>query len=81
MNEGMEGFGILQLVQDLKDMGMNVTRLVHDKDASTMNQVIKVFEDVSEMLCTSKYYLCYHLLFRSWMQKFQKSSDQIRQGS
>lgn len=50
----MEAFGILKLVEDLKELGMNVTRLVHDKDASTLNQVHKVFQDVTEALCTSK---------------------------
>jgi hypothetical protein len=38
----------------LKRSGIHVTRLTHDKDASTFKNVLEVFEDVAEQLCTSK---------------------------
>jgi len=51
----MEGFGVKQIMQQLKEAGMTVTQIVHDKDASTMTQVMTVFEDVEECLCLSNF--------------------------
>jgi hypothetical protein len=47
----MEGFGVKKIMETLKYYDLNVTQVVHDKDASTMRQVMDVFEDVDEGLC------------------------------
>jgi hypothetical protein len=51
----MEGFGVLKIMEDLKKSGVVVTRLTHDKDASTFRNVLEVFQDVAEAFCTSMY--------------------------
>jgi hypothetical protein len=53
----MEGFGVKQIMQQLKEAEMTVTQIVHDKDASTMTQVMTVFEDVEECLCLSNSFI------------------------
>lgn len=50
---GMEGYGILQLMKELKSYGFIVDKVCHDHDASTIKHVKDVFEDVEESLCTS----------------------------
>lgn len=52
----MEGWGVLEIMKKLKTYGVNVTRVTHDKDSSTFNSVLSVFEDVAETYCTS---MCY----------------------
>lgn len=52
----MEGFGILELMKELKNCGFTVHKVCHDKDASTLKHVKDVFEDVEEVLCTSKFH-------------------------
>ena len=49
----MEGFGVQKIMQQLKNSQLTVSQVVHDKDASTMKQVMTVFEDVEEGLCLS----------------------------
>jgi hypothetical protein len=49
--EAMEGFGVLKIMQQLKEARLTVTQVVHDKDASTMKQVMTVYQDVEELLC------------------------------
>jgi hypothetical protein len=49
----MEGFGIKELMKELKNYGFVVDRVCHDNDASTLKQVKDIFEDVEEVLCTS----------------------------
>ena len=51
---GMEGWGALQIMKELHSCGLKVVNLLHDKDASTFNHVLEVFQDVSESLCASK---------------------------
>ena len=53
-SKGMEGYGILAIMKELDNIGIKVTKIIHDKDASTMIQVMDVFEDVEECLCLSK---------------------------
>ena len=53
----MEGFGVEKMMQQLKDANLTVTQVVHDKDASTMKQVMTVFEDVEEGLCLSNFFI------------------------
>ena len=50
----MEGFGVKQIMNELKDCGITVSKVLHDKDASTLRQVLDVFEDADEQLCVSK---------------------------
>jgi hypothetical protein len=59
----MEGFGVKQIMHQLKEAEMTVKQIVHDKDASTMTQVMTVFEDVEECLCLSKI-LYFFILFQ-----------------
>jgi len=47
----MEGFGVKKIMETLKLHDLNVTQVVHDKDASTMRQVMEVYQDVEEGLC------------------------------
>ena len=42
------------IMKDLKESGLKVTKVLHDKDASTFRQVVQVFEDADEQLCSSK---------------------------
>jgi putative NADH-flavin reductase len=51
--KGMEGWGVMKIMEDLKNRGWKVTRVVHDKDSSTMRNVMVVYEDVQECLCLS----------------------------
>jgi hypothetical protein len=52
----MEGVGVQNIMKDLKESGFQVTKVLHDKDSSTMKQVMDVFEDAEESLCLSKYH-------------------------
>lgn len=47
----MEGYGVKKIMQELKKYQLNVTEVVHDKDASTMRQVMEVYQDAEECLC------------------------------
>jgi hypothetical protein len=53
----MEGFGVKKIMEELKSLGIVVKQVVHDKDASTMSQVMAVFEDVEESLCLCKFFI------------------------
>lgn len=50
----MEGWGVKLILEDLKFRGLRVTRILHDKDSSTMKQVMDAYQDVEEGLCLSK---------------------------
>jgi hypothetical protein len=50
----MEGFGVKKIMETLKRHDLKVTQVVHDKDASTMRQVMEVYEDAEEGLCLCK---------------------------
>ena len=50
----MEGFGVKKIMETLKRHDLNVTQVVHDKDASTMRQVMDVYQDAEEGLCLCK---------------------------
>jgi hypothetical protein len=50
----MEGWGVQKIMEELQIKGFTVTKIIHDKDSSTMKNVMDVFEDVVESLCTSK---------------------------
>ena len=52
-SRGMEGFGVMKIMESLKGAGFTVTKVLHDKDASTMKNVQEVFQDVKEALCVS----------------------------
>jgi hypothetical protein len=54
-SKGMEGFGVLKIMKELKEAGFTVTKVLHDKDSSTMKNVLEVFQDVQESLCVEKY--------------------------
>jgi hypothetical protein len=49
----MEGWGVLKIMENLKFKGINITRIVHDKDSSTIKNVMDVYQDVEESLCLS----------------------------
>jgi hypothetical protein len=50
----MEGFAIEQIMKELRQSGFKVTTILHDKDSSTLRNVMDIFEDVQEALCLSK---------------------------
>ena len=50
----MKGVGVQRIMTELKESGFTVTKVLHDKDSSTMKQVMDVFEDAEEALCMSK---------------------------
>ena len=82
----MEGFGVEKMMQQLKDANLTVTQVVYDKDASTMKQVMTVFEDVEEGLCLSIYFLFFILIilghgaknFKKQIQKLGKSFPELK---
>jgi hypothetical protein len=47
----MEGWGILEIMKELESHNIKVTKIIHDKDSSTMTNVMDVYEDVTEALC------------------------------
>jgi hypothetical protein len=49
----MEGWGVMKIMDELKFQGFHVTRILHDKDSSTMKQVMDAYQDVEEGLCLS----------------------------
>jgi hypothetical protein len=46
----MEGWGIRQIVLELKNLGFRVRKLTHDQDASTLKSIIHILEDIQECL-------------------------------
>jgi hypothetical protein len=71
----MEGFGVEKIMKKLQKSQIKVTQVVHDKDSSTMRQVMSVFEDVEECLCLSNFIIIiFFNYFRSWMQKLQETN-------
>lgn len=46
------------IMEELKRNNLNVRQIVHDRDASTLKQVMEVYQDVEECLC-----LCNFILF------------------
>ena len=62
----MEGFGVKAIMKDIKIGGLKVSKILHDKDASTFKQVLDVFEDADEVLCVSKYPIFYLFLIISF---------------
>jgi hypothetical protein len=52
----MEGFGVKKIMEQLKKAHITVTQIIHDKDASTLVQVMTVYQDVEELLCLSIFY-------------------------
>ena len=50
----MEGYGVQQIMNYLSIRGYKVTKIIHDKDSSTLRNVMDVFEDVEEVLCLGK---------------------------
>ena len=46
----MEGFGVDKCFAKLKELKLNITHLVHDKDATTRNNVKKYYPDCIELL-------------------------------
>ena len=49
----MEGFGVQKIMEEFKRENIKVSHIIHDKDSSTMRQVMSVYEDVEECLCLS----------------------------
>ncbi len=47
----MEGWGILEIMKELESHNIKVIKIIHDKDSSTMTNVMDVYEDVTEALC------------------------------
>ena len=50
-SKGMEGFGVQEIMKELKQDGITVVDVLHDKDSSTIKHVMEVFHDVKEELC------------------------------
>jgi hypothetical protein len=73
----MEGFGVKQIMHQLKEAEMTVKQVVHDKDASTMTQVMTVFEDVEECLCLSKVLLIYLISIAHGCKNFRKQIEKL----
>jgi hypothetical protein len=69
----MEGFGVEKMMQQLKDAQLTVTQVVHDKDASTMKQVMTVFEDVEEGLCLSNVFVYFILITKTMVPRISRS--------
>jgi hypothetical protein len=51
----MEGWGVTLIMKELQQCGYKVTRVLHDKDSSTLRNVMNVYEDVEEALCFSTF--------------------------
>jgi hypothetical protein len=66
-SKAMEGFGIKKMMEQFQFLDIKVTRVIHDKDSSTMKQVMDVYQDVEEALCLSKYFCLFIYIFRSWL--------------
>ena len=47
----MEGWGISEIMKELESQNIKATKIIHDKDSSTMANVMDVYEDVTEALC------------------------------
>ncbi len=47
----MEGYGVVKIMESLKIKGYKVTKIIHDKDSSTLRNVMDIYEDVEEVLC------------------------------
>lgn len=54
--KAMEGYGVKMIMEELKRNNFNVTQIVHDRDASTLKQVMEVYQDVEECLCLCKFF-------------------------
>src|SRR5437764_15010627 len=55
-SKGMEGIAVVEMMKELKQSGFKVTTILHDKNSSTMRNVMDIFQDVQETLCLSKFY-------------------------
>jgi hypothetical protein len=64
----MEGFGVKKIMETLKRHDINVTQVVHDKDSSTLRQVMEVYEDVEEALCMCMFIFLSNS-FSTWLQE------------
>ncbi len=47
----MEGWGVVEIMKELEAKNIKVTKIIHDKDSSTMVNVMDVYQDVIESLC------------------------------
>ena len=43
---GIKEWGILETIKELKSQRIKITKIIHDKDSSTMANVMNVYEDV-----------------------------------
>lgn len=83
-SKGMEAWGVLQIMTEMKSLGYTVTHILHDKDSSAMKQVISVFQDVQENLCISnavfKFYFIGHGAknFKKKLEKLGKQYPEIK---
>jgi hypothetical protein len=66
-SRAMEGFGVKKIMEEMKNLDLKIKKVIHDKDSSTMTQVMDIFEDVMEVLCLSKFFFIFKFIFRSWM--------------
>jgi hypothetical protein len=64
----MEGFGVQKIMEELKQEAITVSHIVHDKDSSTMRQVMSVYEDVEECLCLCNLF-CYIKILKLMVAK------------
>ena len=73
-SKAMEGKSAEKIAEELKTCGYIITKLIHDKDASTMKHFRKVFPNVEKHLCTSNKLIlfCIFTNSRSWRQIFEK---------
>jgi hypothetical protein len=55
-SKAMEGFGVKKIMEEMKSLDLKIKKVIHDKDSSTMNQVMNIFQDVEEALCLSKFF-------------------------
>lgn len=81
----MEGFGVKKIIEQLKKEFVTVTEVVHDKDSSTMRQVMSVYEDVEESLCSGLifFYLFNYLVhgcknFKKQIEKLGKKYKELK---
>jgi hypothetical protein len=62
-SKGMEGWGMKEIAKQLKEAGITIGTMLHDKDSSAFQNVKSVFEDVQEQLCMGMLFIYHYKLF------------------
>jgi hypothetical protein len=73
-SKGMEGWGVLKLIEKIKEEGFTIERFAHDNDSSTKNHILSAFPKALEDLCIS------HAAksFRDNIKKASKTHKELR---